>query len=303
MSEGLSGRSLKRDLETMFQLIYLTFTQPRADAEAFSVMKGQLQAVLANRQARPEAAFADALNAAVSQNHLRARPMSPEIVAQMDLAKSMAFYKDRFADASDFTFVFVGSFDLATMKPLVERYLGSLPSLQPEGSGARRRHPSAHRRRREDGDEGARAAQPGGHRLHRAVQEHAPGAARRPHARGHARRQPAARAARGSRRHLRRQRRARLREAAGGGVPADDLVRLRSGAHRRSRQGAVQRHRRVQGRTDRATVSSPTSAPRCCATSKRTASRTASCCASSPTPTSTARTSRTWRRSARPTIS
>ena len=48
----------------------------------------------------------------------------------MNLDKSLAFYKDRFADASDFTFVFVGSFDLATMKPLVERYLGSLPALR-----------------------------------------------------------------------------------------------------------------------------------------------------------------------------
>lgn len=135
MSEGLSGRSLGRDLETMFQLIYLTFTQPRADTEAFTVMKSQLQAVLANRQARPEAAFADALNGAVSQDHLRARPMSPEVLAQMDLQKSMAFYKDRFADASDFTFVFVGSFDLATMRPLVERYLGSLPSLKRKEAG------------------------------------------------------------------------------------------------------------------------------------------------------------------------
>ena len=135
MSEGLSGRTLRRDLETMFQLIYLTFTQPRADPEAFSVMKSQLQAVFANRDSRPEAAFADALNGAVSQNHLRARPMGPETVAQMDLQKSLAFYKDRFADASDFTFVFVGTFDLATMRPLVERYLGSLPSLRRKEAG------------------------------------------------------------------------------------------------------------------------------------------------------------------------
>jgi zinc protease len=84
---------------------------------------------------RPEAAFADALNAAVSQNHLRARPMSPEVVSQMDLEKSMAFYKNRFADASDFTFVFVGSFDLATMRPLVEKYLASLPSLRRKEAG------------------------------------------------------------------------------------------------------------------------------------------------------------------------
>ena len=48
----------------------------------------------------------------------------------MNLDKSLAFYKDRFADASDFIFVFVGSFDLPTMRPLVEKYLGSLPSLR-----------------------------------------------------------------------------------------------------------------------------------------------------------------------------
>jgi zinc protease len=51
-------------------------------------------------------------------------------VDQWNLDKSLAFYKDRFADASDFTFFFVGSFDEATMKPLVERYLGALPSLK-----------------------------------------------------------------------------------------------------------------------------------------------------------------------------
>jgi zinc protease len=135
MYEGLSGRALRRDVETMFQLIYLTFTQPRADPEAFRVMTGQLTAALANREALPDTAFEDALNAAVSQNHLRARPMSPALVAQMSLEKSLAFYKDRFADASDFTFILVGSFDLPAIKPLVERYLGSLPALHRKESG------------------------------------------------------------------------------------------------------------------------------------------------------------------------
>jgi len=51
-------------------------------------------------------------------------------VDEWNLDKSLAFYKDRFADASDFTFVFVGSFDLATIRPLVERYLGALPSIR-----------------------------------------------------------------------------------------------------------------------------------------------------------------------------
>ena len=135
MTEGLNGRALNRDLETMFQLIYLTFTQPRADPEAFRAATGQLTAALANRQALPEAAFEDALTAAVSQNHLRARPLTSDSIPQMNLDKSMAFYKDRYADASDFTFVFVGSFDLPTIKPLVERYLGSLPSLSRKEAG------------------------------------------------------------------------------------------------------------------------------------------------------------------------
>ena len=135
MFEGLNGRSLKRDLETMFQLIYLTFTQPRSDAEAFRAITGQLKSALANRQALPEAAFEDALNAAVSQDHPRARTLNAEAVGQMSLEKSMAFYKDRFADASDFTFVFVGSFDLPTMKPLVERYLASLPAIKRKETG------------------------------------------------------------------------------------------------------------------------------------------------------------------------
>jgi len=128
--EGLAGGSASRDLEKMFQLIYLKFTAPRADPVAFGVLKDQLKVALANQRSMPETVFDDALSAALTQNHLRAQPLTPERLDQMNLDKSLAFYKDRFADASDFTFVFVGSFDLATMKPLVERYLGSLPSLR-----------------------------------------------------------------------------------------------------------------------------------------------------------------------------
>ena len=77
----------------------------------------------------PETVFDEALDAALSQNHCGRSRSRRHASTQMNLDKSLAFYKDRFADASDFTFVFVGSFDLATMKPLVERYLGSLPAL------------------------------------------------------------------------------------------------------------------------------------------------------------------------------
>jgi zinc protease len=127
--EGLAGGGSVKDLETMFQLIHLTFTQPRADAAAFATMTSQMKAMLANQQASPEWQFQSTLDTALAQNHFRARPMTPQMVDEMDLQRSFSFYKDRFADASDFTFVLTGSFDYPTIRPLVERYLASLPSL------------------------------------------------------------------------------------------------------------------------------------------------------------------------------
>ena len=140
LEEGLTGSASPKDLETLFQLIHLTFTQPRADATIFGVLTSQMKTMLANQAASPAFAFSEALQAALYQNHPRARPMTAELVEEMSLEKSFAFYKDRFADASDFTFVFVGSFDLSTIRPLVERYLASLPSLGPEGDVEGRRH-------------------------------------------------------------------------------------------------------------------------------------------------------------------
>ncbi len=127
-SEGLGGGGSPQDLETLFQRIHLTFTAPRADKELFDVMREQTKSALANRTAQPEFALQKALSAALTQDHPRARIMTPEMVDQMDLDKSLAFYRDRFSDASGFTFVFVGSFTPETLRPFVERYLASLPS-------------------------------------------------------------------------------------------------------------------------------------------------------------------------------
>lgn len=128
LEEGLSGSASPKDLETMFQLIHLSFTQPRADATIFGILTTQMKTLLANQTASPGFAFSEALQQALYQGHFRARAMSPAVVDEMSLEKSLAFYKDRFADAGDFTFVFVGTMDLAVMKPLVEQYLASLPA-------------------------------------------------------------------------------------------------------------------------------------------------------------------------------
>jgi zinc protease len=128
LEEGMRGGSTPQDLETMFQLLYLRFTQPRADPTAFAAVASQARALLANQLASPEVVFNQALGAALTGNSPRRQPETPASIDQWDLAKSLAFYKARFADASNFTFVFVGSFTPETIRPLVETYIASLPA-------------------------------------------------------------------------------------------------------------------------------------------------------------------------------
>jgi zinc protease len=128
IAEGMAGGSTPQDLETMFQLMYLRFTQPRADPTAFAAMASQARGLLANQMASPDVVFSQAVDAALSRNSPRRQPERPATVDQWDLAKSLAFYKARFADASNFRFVFVGSFTPEVIKPLVETYIASLPA-------------------------------------------------------------------------------------------------------------------------------------------------------------------------------
>ncbi|HKV99701.1 MAG TPA: insulinase family protein [Vicinamibacterales bacterium] len=128
LEEGLNGGSTPQDLETLFQLIYLRFTAPRSDATAFAAMQAQARALVANQNASPDVVFNQAISDAMSQRSPRRAPETTATVDRWNLAKSLAFYKARFADASNFTFVFVGSFNVDTLKPLAEKYLASLPA-------------------------------------------------------------------------------------------------------------------------------------------------------------------------------
>jgi len=130
LDEGLTGSASPRDLETMFQLIYMRFMEPRADPGAVAAQAAQLRAVMANMTNTPGFVFAQALAGIMGNNHPRRRIDTVETIDQWNLDKSFTFYKDRFADASGFTFVFAGTFDADTIRPLVERYLGSLPSTR-----------------------------------------------------------------------------------------------------------------------------------------------------------------------------
>lgn len=132
--ERLSGRASPKDLATLFELLHLRFTAPRRDEQIFQVLTQQMRAMLANRDKSPAVAFGDKIQEIMSQGHPRVRPLTAERVNEMDLDSSYDFYRQRFADASDFTFVFVGAFEAEALRPLVERYIGSLPGLDREES-------------------------------------------------------------------------------------------------------------------------------------------------------------------------
>lgn len=125
---GLRGSASPRDLEAALQLANLAFTAPRMDSSAFAAFIANVRASLANRGASPESAFEDTLQVLLAQHDPRARPVTAERLSELDLATAYRFYRDRFADAGDFTFVFVGSVNPDTLLSLTASYLGTLPS-------------------------------------------------------------------------------------------------------------------------------------------------------------------------------
>jgi len=127
--EGISGSCSGKDLETLFQLIHLKLTAPKWDETAFSSMKTQKREWLRNRLANPSTVFYDQMNELYYDNHPRTQSMTLEDVDRLDPEKALAYFKDRFADCGDFTFVFVGNLELEVIRPLVETYLGSLPAV------------------------------------------------------------------------------------------------------------------------------------------------------------------------------
>jgi zinc protease len=84
--------------------------------------------VLANQRNQPESAFGDTVTVTLAQHHPRARIFTPDLLDSLDLGRALGVYRERFGDASGFTFYLVGSFFPDSVRPLVERYLASLPS-------------------------------------------------------------------------------------------------------------------------------------------------------------------------------
>ena len=128
--EGFNGSASVKDIETLLQMVYLYFTQPRFDETSFSSYMSRLAGMLQNKSASPEAVFQDSLAVILSNYNERSRPMSVELLAEADFSRIREIAEERFRNAADFKYFFVGKIDTAQLRPLVEKYIGSIPYLE-----------------------------------------------------------------------------------------------------------------------------------------------------------------------------
>jgi zinc protease len=122
-----SGSTAPHDLETLFQLLHLYFTSPRADASAFRRYRERVMAFVSHRSADPDAVFYDSVAVTTTQHHPRGLKSGAPFYSAVSLPRALAFWNARVSNASSFTLVVTGDFSLEIMRPLVLRYLGSLP--------------------------------------------------------------------------------------------------------------------------------------------------------------------------------
>ncbi|MBI3138364.1 MAG: insulinase family protein [Sphingobacteriales bacterium] len=128
LSESLNGNTIPKETETLLQLVYLYFTAPRKDAAAFESFKTRQKQLYANIASNPEIYFSGEVQKILTQDHPRGgRIPAPEDFDKISLDRSIRIFRDRFSNAGDFTFLFTGSFNEESIRPLLEKYIGSLP--------------------------------------------------------------------------------------------------------------------------------------------------------------------------------
>jgi zinc protease len=127
--EGIRGRSSRTDLETALQLIFAEFTEPRKDTAISRGIIERMKSSLQNRGSDPNQVFRDTVNAILGDYNSRRTGPTIAKIEEVNIDSAYTIYKERFGDAADFTFTFVGSIDLNAIKPLLEKYLGGLPSV------------------------------------------------------------------------------------------------------------------------------------------------------------------------------
>ncbi|MDR1743065.1 MAG: insulinase family protein [Dysgonamonadaceae bacterium] len=134
ISQGFRGSSSIKDFETMIQLVYLYFTAPRSDKDAFDSYMQRLEIQLKNIQAEPMIAFQDSMLNALYGNNPVTNRLKLDDLKKVDYDRIMQMYKQSFANPGSFTFTFVGNIDEEAVKPLILQYLGSLKGSYAKGA-------------------------------------------------------------------------------------------------------------------------------------------------------------------------
>jgi zinc protease len=127
-TDQLSGNSTVKDLETMFQLIYLKFTALAKDEKKFNQTMTMMETQLKNKDLMPESALSDSLQYLLTNRNWRTKPFNVDDLKGVNLDRVMQIAKERTANAANYTFTFVGNFDEAVIRPLIEQYIASLPA-------------------------------------------------------------------------------------------------------------------------------------------------------------------------------
>jgi zinc protease len=136
-THGINGSASPRDLETALQLNYLAFTAPNLTREAFELMRRRVVSALENQAQNPGYVFNERVELVNTANHYSAKALTAADVPQLDLETMARFYRDRFANAADFTFFIVGAFNVAEITPLLEKWVATLPSTGKKASNFR----------------------------------------------------------------------------------------------------------------------------------------------------------------------
>ena len=126
--EGFAGLAEPEELETMLTLMYMYATEPRRDQAAFDEAIDEAVKQFEVNERNPYKVVNEVVAEIFFANHPRKRPVTMDDIKGINLDKAVEFYKGRFENAADFTFFFVGDFSTSKLKPLVERYIGGLPS-------------------------------------------------------------------------------------------------------------------------------------------------------------------------------
>jgi zinc protease len=127
-TQAITGSTRPADLETELKLIQLTFAGPTRDPDAFVALKKNFHAVLADRANNPEQVFQDTVTAVNTGRFYMQRVPTADQVDSVRLEPVLNFFRQRYANAADFTFFFAGTFSVDSIAPVLARYLGSLSS-------------------------------------------------------------------------------------------------------------------------------------------------------------------------------